>query len=165
MVRKVHVAAVGAFALVASSIAAASTIAPHAQGLRQVCSRTASEQPVGIGASVTPLSSKHSIDLHDLSLSTFLVDYPPGASAMLHCRPSSGYVLLYVLSGELHASAWRAGVGTYRAGQTWVEPAFAHSIAATNVSDQNAARALVVLVTGPQERTTASETTSAEPTR
>jgi quercetin dioxygenase-like cupin family protein len=165
MVRKVHVAALGAFALVASSTATASTIGPYADNLRAACSRTASDQPVGIGASITPLSPKHSIDPHDLSLSTFLVDYPPGASAMLHCRPSSGYVLVYVLSGELHASAWRAGVGTYRAGQTWVEPAFAHSIAATNVSDQNAARALVVLVTGSQESTNASGTTSAEPGR
>jgi quercetin dioxygenase-like cupin family protein len=165
MVREVHVAALGALALVASSTAPASTIRPHAEDLREACSRTASDQPMGIGASITPLSPKHSIDPHDLSLSTFLVDYPPGASAMLHCRPSSGYVLVYVLSGELHASAWRAGVGTYRAGQTWVEPAFAHSIAATNVSDQIAARALVVLVTGPQESAAAGDTTSAEPGR
>jgi len=39
------------------------------------------------------------------------------------------------------------GVGTYRAGQTWVEPAFADDIASKNASNDEPARAQVVLVT------------------
>ncbi|WP_152535849.1 hypothetical protein [Bradyrhizobium sp. Ai1a-2] len=158
MASKVHFGAVGAFALMVISSADASTIPSHAEALSGICSQT-SDQPVGLGASVTPLFPKHSIERHDLSLSTFLVDYPPGASAMLHCKPSSGYVLVYVLSGELHALAWHAGIGVYRAGRTWVEPAFAYNIAAANASDQKSAQALVVLVTGLQEPTTASDMT------
>jgi hypothetical protein len=65
--------------------------------------------------------------------------------------PSSGYVLVYVLSGTIRAFAWHAGVGTYRAGEMWVEPAFAYDIAAKNPSPDESARTLVVLVTGSQE--------------
>ncbi|HZC80612.1 MAG TPA: hypothetical protein VE222_02660, partial [Nitrospiraceae bacterium] len=61
--------------------------------------------------------------------------------------PSRGYVLVHVLSGTIRASAWHAGVGTYHTGETWVEPAFAYSIATANSSAQQSARALVVLVT------------------
>lgn len=104
------------------------------------------DHPVGSGAIVTPVSVERANNLNDVALSTFLVDYPPGASAVLHRLPSSGYVLVHVLSGTIHASAWHAGVGTYHTGETWVEPAFAYSIATDNSSTQQSARALVVLV-------------------
>ena len=38
-------------------------------------------------------------------------------------------------------------MGTYRSGQTWVEPAFANNIASENASMVEPARALVVLIT------------------
>ena len=76
--------------------------------------------------------------------------------------PSSGYVLVYVLSGTIRASAWHAGLGTYRAGETWVEPAFAHSISAKNPSAHESARTLVVLLTGSQDPDNANSTTLAE---
>jgi hypothetical protein len=60
--------------------------------------------------------------------------------------PSSGYVLIHVLSGTIRASAWHAGVGTYHTGETWVA-AFAYRIATANSSAQQPARALVILVT------------------
>jgi quercetin dioxygenase-like cupin family protein len=69
---------------------------------------------------------------------------------MLHRRPSSGYVMVYVLSGTVKASACQAGVGIYHTGETWIEPAFANSIATTNASAQESARAIVVLVTDEQ---------------
>jgi hypothetical protein len=53
----------------------------------------------------------------------------------------------YVLSGVIHAQAWRAGLGNYRAGETWVEPAFAYDITVANASATAPARAFVV-VTG-----------------
>jgi quercetin dioxygenase-like cupin family protein len=70
---------------------------------------------------------------------------------MLHRVPSSGYVLVYLLSGTIRASAWQAGVGIYHVGETWVEPAFANSISAANASTEVPARALVVLVTDDQQ--------------
>jgi quercetin dioxygenase-like cupin family protein len=80
---------------------------------------------------------------------------------MLHRMPSAGYVLVHVLSGTIRASAWHAGLGTYHTGETWVEPAFAYSIAIANSSDQQSARALVVLVT-PDTRTQAGRLTRVE---
>jgi quercetin dioxygenase-like cupin family protein len=96
--------------------------------------------------------------LHDPTLSTFVVDYPPGGSAVLHRMPSSGYVLVYVLSGTIHAFAWDAGVGIYRAGEMWFEPAFAHNITAKNPSPDESARTLVVLVTDSQKPDTTTTT-------
>ena len=44
----------------------------------------AADHPSGIGATVIPATTKRAMDLHDLTLSTFLVDHPPGASTVLH---------------------------------------------------------------------------------
>lgn len=104
------------------------------------------DHPVGSGAIVTPVSVERANNRNDVALSTFLVDYPPGASAVLHRLPSSGYVLVHVLSGTIRALAWHAGVGVYHTGETWVEPAFAYSIATANSSARQSARALVVVV-------------------
>jgi quercetin dioxygenase-like cupin family protein len=106
------------------------------------------DHPKGTEATVTLVSLRRASGLHEPTLSTFIVDYSPGGAAVLHRAPSSGYVLVYVLSGAIRAFAWNAGVGTYRAGETWAEPAFAHNIATTNASTAEPARALVVLVTG-----------------
>ena len=96
--------------------------------------------------------------VHDPAISTFIVDYPPGASAMLHRTPTSGYVLVHVLAGTIRAFAWHAGVGTYRAGQTWSEPAVANDIATANGSTWASARVLVVLITGAQDQKTETVT-------
>jgi quercetin dioxygenase-like cupin family protein len=102
-------------------------------------------RPSRTGVVVTPVSRVS--DLHDHALSAFIVDYAPGGSAMLHRSPPSGYVLVHVLSGTIKAYAWQASVGTYHAGETWTEPAFAHSIATANASLHETARALVVIAT------------------
>jgi quercetin dioxygenase-like cupin family protein len=110
----------------------------------------------GSEAIISRLNTERTTGLHDPTLSTFVVDYPPGGSAVLHRMPSSGYVLVYVLSGTIRASAWHAGAGTYRAGEMWLEPAFAHNIAAKNPSPDESARTLVVLVTDSQKPDTAT---------
>jgi quercetin dioxygenase-like cupin family protein len=147
------VAAFGLFAMLATSSAAANawTFKP---GGRDLSTNEGlllpADRPVGIGATVAPLSLERTMHLDDPTISTFLVDYAPGASAMLHRTPSAGYVLVYVLSGTIRASAWQAGLGTYHTGETWIEPAFANSIATANASARESARALVVLVTDEQ---------------
>jgi hypothetical protein len=120
------------------------------------------DHPTGPGAIITLLSTNPATGLNDPTLSTFVVDYPPGGSAVLHRMPSSGYILIYVLSGTIRASAWHAGVGIYRTGEMWVEPAFAYDIAAENPSPDESARTLVVLVTGSQEPDSANDTTLAK---
>jgi quercetin dioxygenase-like cupin family protein len=107
------------------------------------------DQPVGTGATITAVSGDRPLNAGDAALSTFVVEYAPGGSAVLESSPSHGYVLMYVLSGSIQASAWAANVGVYRTGKTWVVPAFAHNIATKNTSAVEPARALVVLFTGP----------------
>jgi hypothetical protein len=147
MILRVLVAAASAFGMMAISHDVAG--ATNSETIRDVSivDRLPDDHPIGLGAIVTPASLERAKNLNDATLSTFLVDCPPGTSAMLHRMPSSGYVLVHVLSGTIHASAWHAGVGIYHAGETWVESAFAYSIAIASSSDQQSARALVVLVT------------------
>jgi quercetin dioxygenase-like cupin family protein len=113
------------------------------------------DHPVGTKATVTLISLKRALRPDELFLSTFIVDYLPGGSAVLHRSSSAGYVLVHVLSGTIRAQAWDAGMGTYRSGQTWVEPAVANQITTKNASAVEPARALVVLIT--------NDTTSLQP--
>ncbi len=107
----------------------------------------ADNRPAGIGATVTAVSGPRPLHLRAAALSTFIVEYAPGGSAVLHRAPAAGYVIVYVLSGSIQASAWNANVGVYRAGKTWVVPAFAYNITTKNANSDEPARALVVLAT------------------
>jgi quercetin dioxygenase-like cupin family protein len=147
--RRVLLTAASLLALTTISAAADPEIiaSTHGGDLGAIRSLLPADHPEGSKATVTLVSLKRAPSLHDPMLSTFLIDYAPGGSAVLHSAPASGYVLVHVLSGAIRARAWGAGVGTYRAGQTWVEPAFANDIASKNASNDEPARALVVLVT------------------
>ena len=105
------------------------------------------DHPMGKKATVTLVSFKRVLHLDEPILSTFIVDYLPGGSVVLHRSPIAGYVLVHVLSGAIRAQAWEAGMGAYRSGQTWVVPAFANNITTKNASMVEPARALVVLIT------------------
>ena len=159
---KMLVAAASAAPIIAMSHTAASASVGTLSQYASAVSLLPADHPTGSGAIITRVNAHRATNLHDPTLSTFLVDYPPGASAVLHRMPSSGYVLVYVLSGTIRASAWHAGLGTYRAGETWVEPAFAYSISAKNPSAHEWARTLVVLFTGSQDPDNANSTTPAE---
>jgi quercetin dioxygenase-like cupin family protein len=119
----------------------------HDGDLAAIISELPPDHPVGTKATVTLVSLKRALHLDEPFLSTFIVDYLAGGAAVLHRSPTAGYVLVHVLSGTIRAQAWEAGMGTYRSGQTWVEPAVA--------SDITANRTLVVLIT--------NETSSLEP--
>jgi quercetin dioxygenase-like cupin family protein len=118
------------------------------------------DHPKGTKATVTLVWLKRALHLDEPILSTFIVDYLPSGSAVLHRSPVAGYVLVHVLSGAIRAQAWEAGMGTYRSGQTWVVPAFANNITTKNASMVEPARALVVLITndtGSPERAPETE--------
>ena len=119
----------------------------HDGHLAAIISELSPDHPVGIEATVTLVSLKRMFHLDDPFLSTFIVDYLPGGSAVLHRSPTAGYVVVHVLSGTIQAQAWDAGMGTYRSGQTWVEPAVANNIITKNASAVEPARALVVVIT------------------
>jgi quercetin dioxygenase-like cupin family protein len=159
---KMLVAAASTAWIIAMSHTAASASVGTLSQYAFAVSLLPADHPTGPGAIMTLVNAQRATNLHDPALSTFLVDYPPGASAVLHRLPSSGYVLVYVLSGTIRASAWHAGLGTHRAGETWVEPAFAYSISAKNPSAHKSARTLVVLLTGSQDQDNANGTPLAE---
>jgi quercetin dioxygenase-like cupin family protein len=127
----------------------------HDGDLAAIISELPPDHPVGTKATVTLVSLKRALHPDEPFLSTFIVDYLPGGAAVLHRSPTAGYVLVHVLSGTIRAQAWEAGMGTYRSGQTWVEPAVASDITAKNASAVEPARTLVVLIT--------NETSSLEP--
>jgi quercetin dioxygenase-like cupin family protein len=119
----------------------------HREELATVISELPRDHPVGTNATVALVSFTRALRLDEPFLSTFIVDYLPGGSAVLHRSPTAGYVLVYVLSGTIRAQAWEAGMGTYRTGQTWAEPTIANNIMTKNASAVEPARALVVLIT------------------
>ena len=98
---------------------AAMSVGPDA---RPALALLPADYPEGIDAAVKLISLKRAANLRDPTVSTFIVDYEPGGSAMLHRRPSAGYVLVYILSGSIQAQAWNAGIGVHRSGETWTEP-------------------------------------------
>ncbi len=147
--RHVFGSALSLLAMTAISSAADAELAAGTRNgdLAAVASQLPVDHPIGTKATVTLVSLKRVLGVHEPTLSTFLVDYLPSGSAILHRSSTSGYVLVHVLSGAVRAQAWNAGMGTYRAGETWIEPAFAYDIATKNASTLEPARALVVLTT------------------
>jgi len=106
------VAAVSAFSTIAMSHGAAGATA---DSLLPHCSAVSlPPDPSVPEAIITRVCLDRAKIFQDSSLSIFFVDVPPGPSVMLHRMLSSGYVLVYVLSGTISASAWHAGVGTLR---------------------------------------------------
>jgi quercetin dioxygenase-like cupin family protein len=144
-------AAVTAFLATTTAPAAAGDAAMEVGADRAALALLPADHPEGTDAAVKLVSLKRAENLHHPTVSTFVVDYRPGGSAMLHRRPSPGYVLVYVLSGSIQAEAWSARIGIYHAGDTWAEPAFANNIISRNASATEPARALVVLVAGEVE--------------
>lgn len=71
------------------------------------------------------------------------VRYPPAGASQAHCHP--GFVLGYVLEGEIRSGVDGGEPTIYRAGQVLYEPPGAlHSVSA-NVSSVNPARSIAVV--------------------
>ena len=73
----------------------------HCSDLATIVSELPPDHPVGTKATVALVSFKRALHLDGPFLSTFIVDYLPGGSAVLHRSPTAGYVLVHVLSGEI----------------------------------------------------------------
>jgi hypothetical protein len=86
---RVFVAAASAFGMmVMSHDVAGATNSESVQD--SIVDRLPADHPIGLGTVITPVSVERAKNLNDATLSTFLVDCPPGASAMLHRMPSPG---------------------------------------------------------------------------
>ena len=97
---KMLVAAASAAPIIAMSHTAASASVGTLSQYASAVSLLPADHRTGSGAIITRVNAHRATNRHDPTLSTFLVDYPPGASAVLHRMPSSGYVLVYVPVGD-----------------------------------------------------------------
>jgi hypothetical protein len=94
--------------------------------------------------------------LNDPTLSAFLVDYPPGASAVLHRMPSWA-VLVHVL-GHNPCFCLARRLRHLQGGSDLDRACLCVKLAAENPSAQDSAPTLVVLVTGSQKPENANDT-------
>ena len=80
------------------------------------------------------------------SLTSVIVDYPPGAKSVAHRHAPSAFIYAYVLSGSVRSQVDDAPPAVYRAGQDWFEAPGAHHRISENASDSEPARLLAVFV-------------------
>ena len=78
------------------------------------------------------------------SITTVIVDYPPGAFTPQHRHPGS--VTAFVLKGTLRSQLAGGPAETFTAGQTWFEPPGAIHVFAENASAAEPAQLLAIFV-------------------
>lgn len=93
---------------------------------------------------VTPVSCEKLPNVPGKSVTTAIVDFPPGAYSPRHRHPGS--VMAYVLKGRLRSQLAGEPVGTYGVGQTWFEPPGAIHLFAENASATEPAELLAIFV-------------------
>ena len=93
---------------------------------------------------VTPLSCEKLPNVPGKSVTTALVEFPPGAYSPRHRHPGS--VMAYVLKGRMRSQLAGEPVGTYGVGQTWFEPPGAIHLFAENASATEPAELLAIFV-------------------
>src|SRR5271170_7145818 len=64
-------------------------VSPHEGNMTAVVSQLPADHPVGTNASVALVSLKRAPSLSEPTLSTFIVAFAPGGSAVLHRSPTS----------------------------------------------------------------------------
>ena len=95
-------------------------------------------------STITPVALTSLVDLPGKALSASKVSYPPGGKDPSHVHPNA--VFVYVLQGAVR-SAWDDGpVVTYKAGDTFYQPAGHTHRVSENASDTEPANLLAVQV-------------------
>ncbi len=93
---------------------------------------------------VRPVSCEKLPNVPGKSVTTALVEFPPGAYSPRHRHPGS--VMAYVLKGRLRSQLAGEPVGTYGVGQTWFEPPSTIHLFAENASATEPAELLAIFV-------------------
>lgn len=102
----------------------------------------ASSRPATI---VKPLSCEPLAHVPGKSVTTALVEFPPGAYTGPHRHPGS--VNAFVVSGSIRSQMAGTPAKTYHAGEVWFEPSRALHLFAENASGTEPARLLATFVT------------------
>ncbi|MFB8759327.1 cupin domain-containing protein [Streptomyces nigra] len=118
---------------------------------------SASEQPAHAGVSATVAASRRSVEtftpllqqalvnVKGKTLTSAIVAFPPGASALPH-RHGQAFVYAYVLEGTVRSKLDGQRVTTYHQGENWVEQPGAHHVLTENTDRTKPAKLLVVFV-------------------
>jgi len=93
---------------------------------------------------VRPVSCEPLPHVPGMSVTTAIVDFPPGAYSPRHRHPGS--VTAYVLKGTLRSQLAGGPVGTYTVGRSWFEPPGAIHLFVENASAAKPAELLAVFV-------------------
>jgi quercetin dioxygenase-like cupin family protein len=96
---------------------------------------------------VGPLFQGPLPDVDGKTLTSVVVSFPPGASAVPH-QYGRAFVYAYVLEGSVRSQLDEGPAVTYRAGEGWVEAPDAHHVLTQNASAAAPARLLVIVVSG-----------------
>lgn len=94
---------------------------------------------------VTPQFSRPLAGVEGKTLTSVIVDLPPGGKAVPH-RHGDAFVYAFVLSGRVRSALDDQPPVVYRVGQDWYEAPGAHHVLTENVSRREHARLLVVFV-------------------
>jgi quercetin dioxygenase-like cupin family protein len=128
--------------LVAGSAMAVACAATAGSSSRPPAEEETSAQPT---ESVFPLLERQLPNVPGESLTSVIVDFPPGARAVPH-RHGDAFVYAYVLDGSVRSRLAGSPAHTYYEGQDWVENPGAHHLLTENTSRTETARLLVVFV-------------------
>ncbi|HWT38050.1 MAG TPA: cupin domain-containing protein [Paraburkholderia sp.] len=125
---------------------------PALDWLDAMCSTPLLSDASSSGAAAQrPTSTSHTLSCEPLanapgkSVTTVVVDFPPGAFTGAHRHPGS--VTAYVISGTLRSRLNRGPAVDYRSGQTWFEPPGTLHDFVENADPAQPAKLLAVFVT------------------
>ena len=117
-----------------------------AAGLALAPAPPAHADSTGEGATVTSLLSEKLPNVPGKTLYVVQVDYRPGGFSAPHRHPASGFVVAYVVSGEIRSQVEGEPLRVYRAGQSWTEPPNAHYLVSANASKTAPARLIAYVI-------------------
>lgn len=96
---------------------------------------------------VSPVFAGKLPNLPGQTLTVLRVDYPPGGKSGKHHH--AGSVLAYVLSGTIRSENSATGPSkTYKAGETFFEPAGSEHLVSENASSTESASLIAIFVAG-----------------
>jgi len=138
-------AAIAALSFVPPIHGPGSAVAPLASHSAMPMAMTGTEAGSRPTTQVTPVSCQKLPDIPGKSMTTAIVDFPPGAYSPRHRHPGS--VTAFVLKGSIRSQLIGGPAETFKAGQTWFEPPGAIHLFAENASATEPAALLAIFVT------------------
>lgn len=95
---------------------------------------------------VRPAFSQAIPNLPGKTLTSVIVDYPPGAKSLPHRHARSAFIYAFVVAGDIRSQVEGDPARIYHAGDSWSEAPGAHHRISENASATRPARLLAVFV-------------------